>query len=320
MNLSVIIINWHSADFVKKCLRSLYMNSVELDYEIIVVDNGSFDSCQKMIADMFPKVIFIQSNQNLGFAQANNYGSQKAQGEYLLFLNPDTEIIGNAINDMFAVINNLPQAGILGCKLLNTDKSFQSSCRQAYPTIMNQVLDLDILHRLLPDLSLRGTGPLVKDANIQEAQVISGACMMIKKSVFEEVDGFSSEYFMYAEDVDLCFKVKCAGYINYYMSDVMVIHHGGGSSYQRNESSFANVQMRESICRFLRKTRGDSYAHLYKLSMLLSGVTRLSVIVLTMLPAVVIGKYSRCRASFMKWISIVRWTLGKETWAGQKIP
>lgn len=319
MQLSIIIINWHSADYVKKCLSTLYANAVARSDEIIVVDNGSFDSCQNMIADLFPKVVFLQSTNNVGFAQANNLGSGKAQGEFLLFLNPDTEILGNAIGDMLTDITELPQAGVLGCRLLNTDMTFQSSCRQAYPTVMNQMLDLDILHRLLPGLSLGKARPFAKDMDVMEAQVISGACMMIRRSVFEEVGGFSSEYFMYAEDVDLCFKVRCAGYMNYYTSKALVVHHGGGSSYQRNENSFAHIQMRESIFRFLKKTRGESYACLYKRSMLLSGIMRLCAIVMAVFPAAITGKYSRCRVSFKKWKSIVRWTLGKETWVGQKI-
>ena len=315
MDLSIIIVNWNSARYVENCLRALYRNAVGVDFETIVVDNGSFDSCQKMIADKFPGVRFLQSERNLGFAQANNFGARMAHGEFLLFLNPDTEIIGNAVKGMLLAIKGLPRAGILGCKLLNTDMTYQTSCRQPFPTILNQVFDSDILHRLLPDHSPREAALLSKAANLLEVQVISGACMMIRKTVFEEVGGFSSEYFMYTEDVDLCFKVRRAGYANYYLGDVSIVHHGGGSSNQRKENSYGNVQMRESIFKFLKKTRGESYAYLYKLAMLLNGVMRFCIILPAALPNAFTGRFSRSRASLLKWTSIIRWTLGIEKWA-----
>src|SRR5574338_126564 len=118
MDLSVIIINWNSAEYVRNCLRSLFANTEGIEFEVIVVDNGSFDSCERIILTEFPTVRFLQSNDNLGFARANNYGSEKATGEYLLFLNPDTEIIGGAIAGMLSLIKSLPSCGALGCRLL----------------------------------------------------------------------------------------------------------------------------------------------------------------------------------------------------------
>src|SRR6185295_8305676 len=121
MDLSIIIINWNSAEYVRKCLHSLAENTHGIDLETIVIDNGSFDSCEKIILNEFPKVRFFQSEDNLGFAKANNFGLEKSTGEYLLFLNPDTEIIDDVIRGMLSIIKSLPSAGILGCKLLNSD-------------------------------------------------------------------------------------------------------------------------------------------------------------------------------------------------------
>jgi hypothetical protein len=269
-----------------------------------------------MIQDNFPDVLFLQSNENMGFAKANNFGAETAQGEYLLFLNPDTEIVDNAVAAMLSVIKSEPQAGIIGCKLLNTDMTLQSSCVQPFPTVLNQVLDSNILHRLFPRLSMWGVDTLLlNDTGPVEVQVIAGACMMVKKAVFEEVGGFSPEYFMYTEDIDLCYKVRHAGYKNYYTGAASVIHHGGKSSHSREESSYANVQMRESISKFLKKTRGRLYAFLYRSSMLLSGMTRLCMISLAFIPYTVMGQGSSCSASFKKWTGIVRWSLGIERWA-----
>ncbi len=311
MDLSIIIVNWNSADYVKKCLSSLNANTTGVEHEIIVVDNGSYDSCEKMIAKDFPAVRFFQSKENRGFAQGNNFGAERAKGDYLLFLNPDTEAVNSAVSGMLTVIKNLPRTGVLGCKLLNSDMTTQTSCIQPFPTIVNQLLDARVLHRLFPRLSLWGIAPLFMD-NKEPAtvQVISGACMMIRKTVFEKVGGFSSEYFMYTEDIDLCYKVQRAGYSNYYTGAVSIIHHGGGSSQFRKESSFANVQMRESISKFLAKTRGKLYSTLYRGSMFLAGVIRLFIILLVFIPCILAGRYARCKDSFNKWTKIVQWSLG----------
>ncbi len=274
MDLSVIIINWNSAEYIRKCLTSLFENTEGVDFEVIVIDNGSFDSCGQIVRSEFPNVRFFQSNENLGFAKANNYGSEKATGEYFLFLNPDTEIIGGAIVGLLSTIKRLPNSGVLGCKLLNSDKSIQTSCVQRFPTILNQVFDSDIVNRGGPILAAGKEE--FSDDELKTVQVISGACMMISARIFEEVGKFSPEYFMYTEDLDICCKVHQAGYRNYYTGAFSVVHHGGGSSQLRKENSYANIQMRESIFKFLVKTRGRRYANIYKKAMLLNGVMRFS--------------------------------------------
>jgi GT2 family glycosyltransferase len=256
-------------------------------------------------------VHFLQSAENRGFGQANNFGAEKARGEYLLFLNPDTEVVGGAVLEMLSLLKDRPEAGVLGCKLLNSDLTTQTSCIQSFPTIVNQLLDARILQRLFPRLSLWGIAPLFTDKKEPvEVQVISGACMMIRRTVFEQVGGFSPDYFMYTEDIDLCHRVQRAGYRNYFTGAAAVIHHGGGSSRQRNTSSFANIQMRESIATFFAKTRGTFYSSLYRISMFLAGVTRLCITLLIFIPCSLTGRSEVCRASFKKWTGIVQWSLG----------
>lgn len=204
MDLSIIIVNWHSANYVEKCLTSIIANAHTLKYEIIVVDNASYDGCDKLIENSFPEVRFIQAKKNDGFAKANNLGFQNSSGNNVLFLNPDTEIIGDAIRGMLTVIVTAPQTGLVGCKLLNTDMTLQTSCIQPFPTILNQILDSDLLHSRFPKLSLWGPTPHLQDkSGVTEVQVVSGACILIKRSVFEEIGGFSSDYFMYTEDMGL---------------------------------------------------------------------------------------------------------------------
>ncbi len=316
MDLSIIIVNWNSADYVKNCLASLHANTKGIVYETIVVDNGSFDACGRMITDQFPGIVFLQSSENMGFARANNFGAERAKGKYLLFLNPDTEITCNALGEMLTAIGRLPRAGVLGCRLLNTDLTVQTSCIQPFPSILNQVLDADILQRLFPRMSLWGSAPLATEQKEPaRVEVVSGACLMIKSTVFREIAGFSPEYFMYTEDIDLCYKAQRAGYVNYYNGAVSVIHHGGGSSQNHKGNFHANVQMRESISKFLKKTRGGTYAALYRSSMLLAGIIRLIITSLALIPCALIGRYSRCKVSLTKWSGIVRWSLGFVNWA-----
>ncbi len=218
MDVSIIIVNWNSAAYVRKCLSSICCNSPGLNIEVIVVDNGSFDGCRDLVAREFPQVIFIQSHHNLGFARANNLGAARAGGTMLLFLNPDTEVPGNVLSQMAALFGHKPRAGAVGCRLLNTDGSLQTSCIQPLPTILNQALNAEVVHRVAARVGVWSVRPLFSDAKgISQVEVISGACLMVSRDAFHAVGGFSPDYFMYAEDIDLCYKLMQAGFINYYI-------------------------------------------------------------------------------------------------------
>ena len=316
MDVSIIIVNWNSVAFLRKCLASIYRNSAGLDVEVIIVDNASYDGSHEVVANEFPQATFIQSQDNLGFAKANNLGAARARGTRLLFLNPDTEILGDAISQMAAVFVDRPDAGAVGCKLINTDGSLQTSCIQPFPTILNQAFIAEVLLRVASKVGVWGAKPLFLDAQgISPVQVISGACLMVKKDAFNTVGGFSADYFMYTEDIDLCYKIWKAGFINYYTSIATVLHHGGGSSKSRRESSFADIQMGESVYKFLRKTRGGLYANGYRATMFIVAVVRIGLISILFMPSLLMGRFTVLRYSFIKWIGILRWSLALEKWA-----
>lgn len=287
-----------------------------MDYEIVVIDNASFDGCDRMLEEEFPDVIFVQSIENIGFAGANNLGFRNSSGRNLLFLNPDTEVIGTAINNMFQFLDSKTDVGAVGCKLLNSDKSLQTSCIQPFPTIFNQMLDVERLKMFSPKLRIWGIAPLFStNNNPEQVEVISGACVMVKRNVFEEIDGFSEEYFMYAEDIDLCYKIREKRYgVIYSGSDAAIVHHGGASSSQHTVKDMNIVLMRESVFKFLRKSRGAFYARLYKISMTLTSVIRLS----TLAPIIVLSPILRIKGNFnyswRKWKKLFSWSIGKEKW------
>jgi GT2 family glycosyltransferase len=307
VELSIIIVNWNSVRYLRECLASIYDNRHDALVEVIVVDNAS---PQRDIDDLpaeFPAVVLVKSTANLGFAGANNLGFRHSSGQYVLFLNPDTRILGSAIQTMLSHAQELPQAGIVGCKLLNTDGSVQTSCIQRFPTILNQALDIEILQLRWPKLSLWGIGPLFAD-NPEPArvEVVSGACMLTRREVFQRVGGFSEDYFMYAEDLDLCHKVIKAAFHNYYVGDAEVIHHGGKSSGQREVNEWATQMKFRSILQFCRKTRGPLYCALFRLSLAAVAFFRLMLIAF----ALPFGKAKRLKSVFSKWRAVLRIALG----------
>src|SRR5579872_7241306 len=215
MELSIICVNWNSVDYLRECIASVYEFTRDISFEIIVVDNASSQEGVDALKEKFPEVTLIKSAKNLGFAGANNLGFRRSSGAYVLLLNPDTKLISPAINVMLEHMKSLTDAGIVGCKLLNTDLSVQLTAIQKFPTILNQVFDLEYLQLRWPRCPLWEIAPLFSTSvKVIKVEVISGACMLLRRQVFQQVGMFSEEYFMYAEDIDLNYKVKSAGFTN----------------------------------------------------------------------------------------------------------
>jgi len=320
-HLSIIIVNWKSAGFLRPCLDSIYAEREDFILEVIVIDNASYDGCDTMLASQYPQVRFIQSPINLGFARANNLAFKESCAETILFLNPDTEIVGPALSTMHRLLWESPDAGGIGCTLLNSDGTTQTSCIQAFPTILNQVLDAEVLLHYPPMISLMGTQPLFEQRETPiPVEVVSGACLMVKRHVFESAGFFSTDYFMYLEDTDLCCRIRLAGFLVYYTGAASVVHHGGGSSKQKERSYFSDIVMCESMSRYLRKFRGGFYGNCYRIAM--CGVAICRVILMVSLLIVIPRKSARelLRISLGKWVKIFRWSLGGERWARRLTP
>jgi GT2 family glycosyltransferase len=311
--ISIIIVNWNSKLFLRQCLTSLYSRCRSVPFDVVVVDGGSFDGCAEMLVKEFPAVVFIQCQTNVGFAKANNLGVSRARGRYLLFLNPDTELLEDSIHVLQKQLDLLPGSGAMGCKLLNSDGSLQINCVQAFPTVFNQIIDSEFLRRRFPAWKTWGMGALFANPpQPMVVEVIVGACLLVKREAFDAVGGFSERYFMYGEDADFCFKVRQAGYRVYYVPDTNMIHHGGTSSKQA-KNNFSNVMLRESIYRFLKSNHSCIGAYTYRIAIVLASVVRLFLI-LILLP--VSRKEIVCHksGSLQKWLSILRWGVGLESW------
>lgn len=306
--LSIIIVNWNSARYLRACLSSIEEQTRGIVYEVVVVDNNSSEEDLDEVVDEFAFARLIRNENNVGFARANNIGFRSSKAPCLLFLNPDTRIQGPAIATMLSVLNQREDAGIVGCRLLNSDLTLQTSCVQRYPRVLNQAFAADFLYSRLPRLPLWGLAPLHDETDEpHQVEVISGACLMIRGDVFEEAGGFSEEYFMYAEDVDLCHKIAQTGRRCYFAGNAVVVHHGGGSSRLRPVSNWAAVVQCGSKLQFLRRTRGIGYANVYRLAMAVSAATRW--LLLTAVGALRAGGKSWPSSGGARWAAIVRWSL-----------
>jgi N-acetylglucosaminyl-diphospho-decaprenol L-rhamnosyltransferase len=309
-DLSIIIVNWNSKDYLRKCIASILANTHGIELEIIVIDSASFDGCGEMLQEYYPQVCFIQSDKNLGFAKANNKAYQVSKGQSLLFLNPDTELVNCGINRLYNKLHSLPHAGIVGAKLLNSDRTTQTSCIQSFPNIMNQVFDAEVLRKCFPRWGLWGMAPLFDQGNTPvEVEAVSGACLMIIKSVFEKVGMFCEDFFMYSEDIDLSYMVGQAGYKTYYVPDAVVIHHGGASSSKRSINTFSDVMLLESQWHFFRKTRPAWYCHLYCMAMFSVSLLRITLLAFIWPVFKMRGIGPLAEVALKKWTARLRWTL-----------
>ncbi len=231
-DISIIIVNYNVKDFLLQCLKSIDESHQYLKIEIIVVDNHSTDHSVKLLEPMFPRVHFIKLNENLGFAKANNIGIRQATGKYILILNPDTLLFEDTLKIMFEYMENNKEVGISGCKVLNSDGTFQLACRRGFPTPWASFCKLFGLQSLFPKWRLfskyNQTFRSIDETYYIDAVI--GAFMFCRAEIFDKVGLFDEDYFMYGEDIDLCYRTKSLGYEIAYVHKTSIIHYKGEST------------------------------------------------------------------------------------------
>jgi N-acetylglucosaminyl-diphospho-decaprenol L-rhamnosyltransferase len=313
LDLSIIFVNWNSLEYLRDCIASVLTNTKKTSFEIIVVDNASPQGGVELLKEQFPQVTVLKSEENLGFAGANNLGFRHASGEYVLLLNPDTLLVGPTIDLLMDAVRNLPDAGIVGCKMLNTDLSIQTTSIQKFPTILNQLFNSEYLHLKWPGCPLWNIAPLFSDqGGIVSVEVIPGACMLLRSKVFAEVGMFSEDYFMYAEDLDLNFKLRKAGYANYYVGQATIIHHGGRSSSRQKVSQWSTMMKFRAMTRYYRKNRGRTYELGYRAAMSCVALGRLLILGLMVPFGNAIRDKQYVRNAFEKWKVVLRCAIGRQ--------
>ena len=209
---------------LEQCLRSLLETKQAIDFEIIVVDNASQDSSLEMLSG-YPQVVVIENDTNVGFAVANNQGMRIARGQYFLLLNSDTIVTDHALATMVAFMRSHPEAGALGCKLLNPDGTLQRSCGM-FPTLFTEFLDQTMLHVIFPIYKLG----YWDYSDAREVDWATGACMLVRRQAIEEIGGLDENIYMFYEDIDWCYRLRKAGWKVFYTPEAEVMHLKGQSS------------------------------------------------------------------------------------------
>ena len=271
--VSVIIVNWNTRQLLGQCLDTLCENMNGLDYDVWVVDNASSDDSVPFLRSHHPWVHVVESDRNLGFAGANNLAMHLSSGRYMLLLNSDAFVTPDAVTSLIRCADADVQSGIVGACLLNPDGTFQAS-HTPFPSLGREWLILTGLGRKLFGEHYPSRGP-EDGIGRQRVDYVEGACLLVRRTAFEQVGGMDEGYFMYAEEVDWCFSMKAAGWQVWYEPAAKVTHIGGASSTGRRTRREADLY--RSRIRFFRKHKGDLAANILKMEIL--GLTAIKNVV-----------------------------------------
>jgi GT2 family glycosyltransferase len=256
LDLGIVIVNYNVRDLLRECLASVYDSRGDFSYEVCVVDNGSSDGSADMVAEEFPQVRLIRA-ENRGYAAGNNLGlrefgldrghSTATAPRFALLLNADTVLPPSALADMVRFMEQGPRIGVSGPRLVRADGSLDRACRRSFPTPEVALYRLSGLSRLFPASKRFGRYNLTYlSADVTtELDSVVGAFMMIRSETLAEVGLLDERYFMYAEDLDFCYRAKQLGWQVWYNAAVTVLHYKGQSSRQR--SNFANAKFYETM-------------------------------------------------------------------------
>ena len=232
MKLSVVIVNYNVSCFLEQALNSVFKALRNVDGEVFVVDNNSVDDSLEMLAAKFPQVHVIANKENVGFARANNQAIRLAQGEYVLLLNPDTVVEEDTFEKCIRFMDETPDAGGLGVKMVNGKGEFLPESKRGIPLPSVAFYKLFGLSKLFPRSRKFGAYHLsyLSDDEIHSVEVLAGAFMMMRRSVLDQVGLLDEDYFMYGEDIDLSYRILKGGYKNYYFPETRIIHYKGEST------------------------------------------------------------------------------------------
>lgn len=239
MELSVIIVSYNVCALLRQALLSLMSATTGIVHEIIVVDNNSADNSVPMVSEEFPSVKLIISQDNEGYSAACNKGIEVSSGEYILILNPDTVVEPDAITNALCFMRIHPEAGAAGAHMTDGSGRFLQESRRGFPSPITSLFRFTGLGKLFPrspffNAYYLGNPP---ENETCPADILTGAFMLLRRKVLDKTGTFDTDYFMYGEDIDLSWRIRKAGYFNYYLHNVRITHFKGASSSQARKSS-----------------------------------------------------------------------------------
>lgn len=275
MDLSILIVSWNTRGLLARCLETVAAELASFApdaTEMLVVDNASHDGSAALVRERFPWARLIVNDANVGFARANNQAFAAARGRYILLLNPDTAILPGALRTLVDFLEAHPAVGAVGARLLNPDGSLQPSCSPA-PTLSREVWRLFHLDALRPygvyDMSRWDTH------QPRPVEIVQGACLLLRREALGDEELLDPRYFMYSEEVDLCYRIRRRGWQIYWVPTAQVIHYGGQSTRQAAAAMF--LRLYEGKILYFRKHQGPVAARLYKTILLAAALARLLV-------------------------------------------
>ena len=265
--LSVCIVSWNTCPLLKDCLHSVYDDPQVVEWEVLVVDNASSDDSVEMVESCFPQVRLVASRENLGFAGGNNLALEQARGRYLLLLNSDTRVEQGALGGLVAFMEDHPEAGAAGPRLVDEEGSLQLSCGLA-PGLASEFVNKLLLHKLFPFFKLGGWD----HAEIREVGWVTGACLLVRRAVVEQVGLLDSGIFMFYEDLEWCMRIRRGGWRIFYYPFSQVLHLGGRSTQKNLEEML--VVSQQSLFYLFQKHFGPGRLHVLRLLTVVEMVLR----------------------------------------------
>lgn len=249
MQLSVIILNYNVRHFLELCVISVKQAIQDLDAEIIVIDNASSDDSCAMMREHFPEINLIENQINVGFPKGNNIGVAQAKGEYLCILNPDTVVAEDTFTELFSFVKRKSNLGIVGVRLFDGAGNFLPESKRGVPTPFVAFTKITGLYKLSKSFD-KYYASQVDEGDSGEVDILVGAFMFMKRELYNSVGGFDENCFMYADDIDLSYRVLQQGKQNYYCADTTVIHYKGESTVK--DFTYVN-RFREAMNYFYKK-------------------------------------------------------------------
>jgi N-acetylglucosaminyl-diphospho-decaprenol L-rhamnosyltransferase len=280
IDLSIVIVNWNVCELLRRCLHSILDHAVPetklpgvwrlespswptYRVELLVIDSASSDDSVAMVRHEFPAVRLYASETNVGYTGGNNLGIRESRGRYVLVLNPDTEVLGDALSAMVAYMERHSDVGVLGPQLLWPDGGIQSS-RRSFPSLKTAWIESTFLQKRCPDHPVLRRYYLedTPDDAIGQVDWVLGACLMVRRAVIEQVGGFDDTFFMYSEELDWQKRIKAAGWKIVYYPQARIVHYEGKSSEQ--VGALTHIRFQRSKVHYFRKYHGSLAAHLVK--------------------------------------------------------
>lgn len=254
-SVSIVIVSWNVAEILTDCLTTILASPTGPACEIIVIDSASTDETVSVVRQRFPQVKLTALTENVGFVRGNNCALAQAAGEYVLLLNPDTRVLGDAIGEMARYLDQHPQVGIVGPQTLNEDGSHQST-RRRFPTLLTGMFESTWLQAYAPRAVLHHYYALDIPDDVPAADVdwVQGSALMLRRSVYDQIGGLDEGFSMYSEELDWCKRARAAGWRVVYLGQARIVHLGGKSSQQAEART--QIAFQTSKLRYFRKHHG----------------------------------------------------------------